>query len=210
MVWSGNMIGRLKKTIRVCVSANHAFPPDKQRRRDFADYEAKANSIIGKHKIIAVFAYPLTKLNASEILDIIGRHDYSMSKHDGKWGIVENLCSKNTDKALVESEQRFRLALKNAPVTVAAQDRDLKFLWAYNQRTRRPEEVLGKTDFDIFPQKDAERLSALKRQVIETGSILNEKMWVTSSGKKLYLDLFLEPVKDEPAVSPALKSRPWT
>ena len=37
---------------------------------------------------------------------------------------------------LRQSEERFRLALKNARVSAVAQDRDLRFLWAYNQRTQ--------------------------------------------------------------------------
>ena len=41
---------------------------------------------------------------------------------------------KAAEDALRESEARFRLALKNAPVSVAAQDRDLRYIWAYNQQ----------------------------------------------------------------------------
>ena len=57
--------------------------------------------------------------------------------------------------ALRESEERFRLALIHAPVTVAVQDRDLRYTWAYNQRTRLAEEIIGKTDFDLFPSEAA-------------------------------------------------------
>jgi len=35
---------------------------------------------------------------------------------------------KQVEEALRESEQRFRLALRNAPVSVAAQDRDLRYI----------------------------------------------------------------------------------
>jgi PAS domain S-box-containing protein len=170
---------------------------EQKQRRDFSGYEIAVKNVIGEQKIIAVCSYPLAKYNAADIIDVVNNHDFALVKHDRKWGIVENSRHNDFKEALVESEKRFRLALKNAPVTVAAQDRDLKFLWAYNQRTRQPEEVLGKTDFDIFPQKDAERLAALKRQVIETGREVNEKMWVTSGGRKLYLDLFFQPTKDE-------------
>ncbi|MGD0232884.1 MAG: PAS domain-containing protein, partial [Syntrophorhabdales bacterium] len=57
---------------------------------------------------------------------------------------------KAAEEALRESELRFRLALRNAPVSVSAQDRDLRYIWAYNQRTSRPDEIIGKHDEDIF------------------------------------------------------------
>jgi nitrogen fixation negative regulator NifL len=99
--------------------------------------------------------------------------------------------------ALQESEARFRLVLKNAPVTVAAQDKDLHFIWAYNQRTVNPVEVIGKTDADIFPPEVATWTMGLKRKVLETGKELREQGWVISGGQRLYLDLILEPIRDK-------------
>jgi PAS domain S-box-containing protein len=103
---------------------------------------------------------------------------------------------KRAEEALRESEQRFRLALQNAPVSVAAQDRDLRFLWAYNQRTVDSGAVIGKTDTDLFPPEDAARLIALKRKVLETETEMREELWLTSGGKRVFLDLYLEPMRD--------------
>jgi PAS domain S-box-containing protein len=103
---------------------------------------------------------------------------------------------KKAEEALRESEARFRLSLRNAPVSVAAQNLDLKFLWAYNQRTIDPADVVGKNDFDIFAVQDAEKLVALKRSVIKTGNDYRGQMWLTSNGKRVFLDLILEPIKD--------------
>ena len=100
-------------------------------------------------------------------------------------------------EALAESEARFRMVLKNAPVTVAAQDKDLRYIWAYNQRTINPVDVIGKTDLDIFPPETADWLTSLKRQVLETGIELSEQGWVTSGGQHLFIDLFLEPIRDK-------------
>jgi two-component system, cell cycle sensor histidine kinase and response regulator CckA len=100
-------------------------------------------------------------------------------------------------RSLQESEARFRLVLKNAPVSVAAQDRDLRFLWAYNQRTVKSSEIIGKTDGDIFPAEFAERLTALKRRVLESGSEIREQIWLESGGRRVFLDLFLEPLRDD-------------
>jgi len=103
---------------------------------------------------------------------------------------------KRTELALRESEQRFRLALRNAPVSVAIQDLDLVFRWAYNQRTIKPEDIVGKTDTDLFIPEDAARLIQLKRQVIDTGKEAHEQIWLTMNKRRMFLDLYLEPLRD--------------
>ena len=74
---------------------------------------------------------------------------------------------KQAEDALYESEARFRLALRNAPVSVAVQDLDLRYIWAYNQRTASSEKILGHLDSDIFTPEEAARLLAIKRRVID-------------------------------------------
>jgi PAS domain S-box-containing protein len=195
--WVEKLNQALKKGYAGLRLTGNTFWLEKKDRHSFADYEETVNNVIGNYKMVALCTYSLEKCSAAEIVDVIRNHEFALIKKNNKWEIFESSRYKNTKEALVDSEKRFRLALRNAPITVAAQDRDLKFLWAYNQRTRRPEDVVGKTDFDIFPKKDADNLVALKRRVIDTGSVINEKMWITSGGKKLYLDLFLEPIKDK-------------
>ena len=102
---------------------------------------------------------------------------------------------KRAEKVLRESEERFRLALKHAPVSVAIQDTDLIFRWAYNQRTIPPEDVIGRTDTDIFEPEDAAHLIALKHRVIETGTAVREKLWLTRNGQGMFLELYLEPLR---------------
>jgi PAS domain S-box-containing protein len=103
---------------------------------------------------------------------------------------------KRAEDALRESEERFRLALRNAPISVAIQDNDLVFQWAYNQRTVSPDEVRGKKDTDIFTPEDAARLIELKRACLVTGKEVREKIWLMMNGKRVFLDLYLEPLRD--------------
>jgi PAS domain S-box-containing protein len=103
---------------------------------------------------------------------------------------------KKAEEQLRESEARFRLALTNAPVSVSIQDLDLRFLWAYNQRTVDPKSVIGKTDSDLFPPNDAARLKSLKLKVMETGQPIHEQAWITSNGQRKFLDLYIEPTRD--------------
>ena len=104
---------------------------------------------------------------------------------------------KRAEQALRESEQRFRLALRNAPVSVAAQDRDLRFVWAYNQRTARPDQVVGKLDGEIFTAEEAARLGAIKRRVLSEAVEHREQMWLERPGGRVFVDVYFEPVRDE-------------
>lgn len=113
-----------------------------------------------------------------------------------RMAVIDITGLKCANNALIESEQRFRLALRNAPVSIAIQDKDLVFRWAYNQRTLRPEDAIGKTDTDLFTPEDASRLINLKKRVIRTGKEVSENIWMTLNGNRLFLSLYLEPLRD--------------
>ena len=103
---------------------------------------------------------------------------------------------KRAEEALRQSDERFRLALRNAPVSVAVQDRNLRYVWAYNQRTARPEEIIGKRDEDIFTPDEAARITAIKKRVLEEGSEYREQMWLNRPSGPIFLDVYWEPVYD--------------
>ncbi len=112
--------------------------------------------------------------------------------------IIRDLSERRAaEAALRETEQRFRLALRNAPVSVSVQGRDLRYVWAYNQRTATPEEIIGKRDADIFTSADAARLTAIKRRVLEEDVEVREQMWLDRPGGPIYLEIYFEPVHDE-------------
>ena len=102
---------------------------------------------------------------------------------------------KNAEEALRESEERFRLALANAPIVVATMDKELRYTWIYNQRTQPTDNVLGKTDKEVLPE-NAEELTELKRSVLETGKTARKELWINSAGHRVYLDTYIEPLRD--------------
>jgi PAS domain S-box-containing protein len=104
---------------------------------------------------------------------------------------------KQSEASLAESERRFRLALRNAPVSLSAQDRDLRFIWAYNQRSARQEEIIGKFDTDLFTPEETARLTAIKQRVLEENVEVREKMWFDRPNGRMFLDVCFEPLRDE-------------
>ncbi|RPI84114.1 MAG: PAS domain S-box protein [Chloroflexi bacterium] len=101
------------------------------------------------------------------------------------------------EQALRESEARFRLALKNAPVSVAAQDRDLRYIWAYNQQSMSPDQIIGHFDHEIFTAEEAAHFTAIKRFVLEEDIEQREQMWLDRPTGRMYLDICWEPIRDQ-------------
>ncbi|MDM9582957.1 response regulator [Nostoc sp. GT001] len=102
------------------------------------------------------------------------------------------------DNALRQSEERFRVALKNSPIFVYNQDKDLRYTWVYNPPSGLTvEKILGKQDLDIIPVEDAQHLIAIKRGVLTTGIGTREEVSITIKDTTRYYDLTVEPLRNE-------------
>jgi len=112
-----------------------------------------------------------------------------------KWGEAER---KRTERALSESEQKFMLALTNSPTVLFHQDPDLRYTWMYNSHPAFSSvNFIGKADAEVLPPEDAARLTAIKRQVLETGVGAREEIQATIDGVPYYYDLTVEPSINE-------------
>lgn len=104
---------------------------------------------------------------------------------------------KRTEEALRQSEERFRVALKNSPIAVFTQDRDLRLTWVYNSRLPQPiSETLGKTMDQLFATEEAAEMTELRRRVLETGVGSHHELQISLGGRKRYFDTTIEPLFD--------------
>ena len=102
---------------------------------------------------------------------------------------------KQAEATLLKSEERLRVALKSAPITLFNQDQTLRYTWVHNpDLNRSDQEIIGNTDFDLFAEEEATRLTQLKRRVLETGIGTREEVPVFSQGQQYYFDLTIEPL----------------
>ena len=144
--------------------------------------------------------------------------EYRSRHKDGSWSWIEAIgtnllaepgvnaivCNyqditrrRQVEEAVVESEERFRVALKTSPVVLFNQGCDLRYTWIYNpSRGYSVDEVEGKTDAELLSAEDAERLTRIKRRVIETGISAREEVELTSGGIRNVYDLNIEPMLD--------------
>lgn len=103
-----------------------------------------------------------------------------------------------TEEALRQSEERFRVALKNSPIVVFNQDRELRYTWVYNSGFGfTAEEILGKRDSDLMVAEDRQRLLAIKNRVLTTGIGTRQFVCITTPQGTKYYDLTVEPLRNE-------------
>ncbi|MBE9005034.1 response regulator [Fortiea sp. LEGE XX443] len=102
------------------------------------------------------------------------------------------------EDALRQSEERFRVALKNSPIFVFNQDTELRYTWVYNPIAGwKVEQILGKHDSELVPDEDAQRLTAIKNSVMITGIGTREEVSLTTPQGIRYYDLTVEPLRNE-------------
>ncbi len=81
---------------------------------------------------------------------------------------------KQAEQALRESEARFRAIAASTPDHLLVQDRELRYTFVLNPQFGLTEkDMLGRTDHDLLNRADAERLTAIKRRVVETGETIH-------------------------------------
>ena len=102
---------------------------------------------------------------------------------------------KQMEEALRQSEERFRLALKNSRIAVFSQDRDLRYTWSYSSASRMGEHIERTLD-EILETADAASDTEVRRQVLETGVAARTEMQIAYGGRKHYYDVAIDPVLD--------------
>lgn len=112
-------------------------------------------------------------------------------------GILRDISErKAAEKAMRQNEERFRVALKDSPITVFNQDRDLRYTWIYNPQTYWQQDVIGKTDAEIIGAKKAASLVEIKRRVLKTGKPLRQEVVIPHNSKTDAFDITIEPLFD--------------
>jgi PAS domain S-box-containing protein len=103
-----------------------------------------------------------------------------------------------SDGALRRSADHFREALKNSPIVLFTQDADLRYTWIHNPFAGRSvADVLGKTDAELFPPDQADRLTEIKRSVLESGVGRRAEVGLLHEGGPRFYDLTVGPMHDQ-------------
>ncbi len=95
------------------------------------------------------------------------------------------------------SNERFRVALKHAPIMTYTTDWDLRYTWVYNAPQGLSEKYfIGKTDHEVFSAEQALKLAEIKSRVLTSGEGQHITMSLTFSEQTRYYDMTLEPLRN--------------
>jgi PAS domain S-box-containing protein len=124
----------------------------------------------------------------------------TVKTHGANQDITER---KQIEEALHDSQQVLRTVLDTIPVRVFWKDKDLHYLgcnapFAQDAGFNKPEELIGKDDYQMGWRKQAELYRADDRQVIETGKAkaLIEEPQTTPEGRTIWLLTSKTPLQD--------------
>jgi PAS domain S-box-containing protein len=110
--------------------------------------------------------------------------------------IFDITVRKQAGEALLRNEERFRVALKDSPVTVFNLDHDLRYTWVYNPPPEWPSNVVGKTCDEVLGTKNAARVNEFNHKVFETGKGVRTELTFARNGHRTAFDTTLEPLFD--------------
>jgi PAS domain S-box-containing protein len=106
---------------------------------------------------------------------------------------------RQAEKALRESEERFRMIASSTPDHLLIQDRELRYSLVVNPQLGLTEaDMIGKTDYDILGKEDADRITVIKRRVLDSGEPVRLEAPLTdSAGALQYFEGSYVPTFDE-------------
>jgi two-component sensor histidine kinase len=107
---------------------------------------------------------------------------------------LEREVAARTDQ-LKETAQRFDIVLRQSPVSVFSQDRDLRYTWIRNPPPAYPEDSRGKTDAELLPSEAAAQMTEIKRRVLESGDARRTEVVLAANGERHWYDLTVEPLR---------------
>ncbi|GAB62884.1 MAG: PAS domain S-box protein [Candidatus Jettenia sp.] len=116
--------------------------------------------------------------------------------------IVGNaIARKRIEDSLRMSESEHRLLLENIPMRIFYKDKNSVYI-ACNQNFARdlcmkPEEIIGKIDYDLFPKELANQCRANDREVIESGKRMDVEERYFKDGQEFIIHTIKVPIKNE-------------
>ena len=103
------------------------------------------------------------------------------------------------EKALRESEERFRAVVDHSPTKIHIKDLDGRYILINREAEKlfgvTDEDGRGKTCYDIFPEKVADSFTAHDRAVLETRQAIEEEEFHLEEGVHTYLTVKF-PIRD--------------
>lgn len=108
---------------------------------------------------------------------------------------------KRAEEALRKSESKYRTLLEYLPQKIFHKDRHSVYVSCNENYARdlkiKSEEIKGKTDYEFFPKKLAEKYGADDKKIMASGKMENIEEKYIQDGQEIWVHTAKTPVKDE-------------
>ncbi|GAB63669.1 MAG: PAS domain-containing sensor histidine kinase [Candidatus Jettenia sp.] len=137
-------------------------------------------------KIYQVYNYPFTDIDGSPLTLELG---------------IDISDRKRAEEASRISENKYQLLFESLPQRIFYKDKNLIYV-SCNENLARdlhisPNEIMGKTDYDLYPKGLANAYREADTSVIESGQTEDTEEEYVKDGKKLIIRTVRTPIKDE-------------
>ncbi|NOY61059.1 MAG: PAS domain S-box protein [Calditrichaeota bacterium] len=117
------------------------------------------------------------------------------------WSFRDVTEHAQSEKALKDSEALYQSLIENLPLNAFRKDLQGRLVFAntrFCETLERPlDEMIGKSDFNFYPEELAAKYRKDDKKVIESGQILDEvEKHQTPDGNRLFVHVIKSPVKD--------------
>ncbi len=175
---------------------------ERQDWKSFTCYEEGVNSVIGKHRMIAICTYSLDKCGASEVIDVVRNHQFALIKRMGEWELIESSELKRAKEELKKSEMMLKKTFAASPDAIAVSDLNGNIVECNEQTLNMhgyssKEELIGKSALELIAKKDHKSAMENLMKTLEQGSVRNiEYAFLTKDGREFPAELSASLIKD--------------
>ncbi len=134
-------------------------------------------------------SYDMVSLTDSRIFERYSKPQKIENAVVGRvWSYRDITERRFAEEALRQSLEKFRIIATNTPDHILVQDKDLRYTQVINPQLGLIEQdMIGKTDYDILSREDADQLTKIKRQVLDSGTAVHSEIpLINASGEKNY------------------------
>lgn len=175
---------------------DRAFVSEQARR--------KQEGAAGEDVVVNYIWKAVTKSGSSKWIELFSKTIIFEGKSADLVVCVDVTDKKRAEEAIRKSQQMVQTVLNTIPVRVFWKNRDLEYtgcnrLFAQDAGLNSPDEIVGKTDYDLAWKQMADRYRADDRKVIDAGMLKlgYEEPQTTEDGRTLWLRTSKVPFRDQ-------------